>query len=288
MADLFCKRLAVSLVIHHWREEEVGRSVTTLGRSLLAARESGLLDEAALFILYNGSEPVNLQAQVAILARTFPFGIDAFQAQENGGYGKANNLLLEKIASRAFDTTLIMNPDVIVSEMAMPRLLWRLSGDPGCGIIVPRLLDPEAGYDVYGCKRYPSLSVLAVRQFPFLQRFRVLRRLNDLYEYRDRLPEWEHRGVELCSGCFMLARTDFWVSLGGFDTRYFMYFEDFDLSVRATKMGWVQVYEPGAIVQHAGGGVSGKSLEHRWWFVCSAFKFFRRHGWRLFRVGKGL
>jgi len=78
----------------------------------------------------------------------------------------------------------------------------------------------------------------------------------------------------------------FWQDLGGFDTRYFMYFEDFDLSVRAAARGWVQVYEPGAVVRHSGGGAARKPLKHRLWFVRSAFRFFMRHGWRFWRVGK--
>ena len=181
-----------------------------------------------------------------------------------------------------------MNPDVVVSKQAVPRMLWRLSGDPSCGLVVPRLLAPDTGRDVYGCKRYPSVAVLAVRQFRFLQHLPALLRLNARYEYRDRQPEWEHRGVELCSGCFMLARMRFWQDLGGFDTRYFMYFEDCDLSVRAAARGWVQVYEPGAVVHHSGGGAARKPLRHRWWFVRSAFRFFMRHGWRFWRVGKAL
>ena len=286
MVDLACRRLAVSLVVHHWCERELYPAVETLGKSLLAAREQGALDEAALFVVYNGEAPLDSDGRSRELAGFFPFPVEVLPAQANGGYGKANNLLLKSIARQSFDAALVMNPDVVVAEQALPRMLWRLSGDPSCGLVVPRLLNPETGRDVYGCKRYPSVAVLAVRQFRLLRRVPALLRLNARYEYRDRRPEWEHRGVELCSGCFMLARMRFWQDLGGFDTRYFMYFEDFDLSMRAAAKGWVQVYEPGAVVRHSGGGAARKPLKHRLWFVRSAFRFFMRHGWRLWRVGK--
>lgn len=286
MADLSCRRLAVSLVVHHWCESDLYPAVKTLGESLIVAREQGALDEAALFLVYNGRSPLDLDSRSRDLAELFPFPVEILPAQENRGYGRANNLLLESIALQPFDAVLVMNPDVVVERDAVSRMLWRLSGDPSCGLVVPRLLDPVSGRDVFGCKRYPSIAVLATRQFRPLQKFPSLLRLNGRYEYRDRRPEWVHRGVELCSGCFMLARMNFWQDLGGFDARFFMYFEDFDLSVRAAQRGWVQVYEPGAVVRHAGGGAARKPLRHRWWFVCSAFRFFMTHGWRLWRVGK--
>ena len=286
MADLGCRRLAISLVVHHWREAEIHPAVETLGRSLVAAREQGLLDEAALFIVYNGESALDCEGCSRELAGFFPFRVEILPVQANGGYGKANNLLIQSIASQPFDAALVMNPDVLVSEQAMPCLLWRLSEDPSCGLVVPRLLSPGSDRDVHGCKRYPSVAVLATRQFKFLQRVPALLRLNARYEYRERRPEWAHRGVELCSGCFMLARMGFWQDMGGFNTRYFMYFEDFDLCLRAADKGWVHVYEPAAVVRHSGGGAARKPLRHRWWFVRSAFRFFMTHGWHLWRVGK--
>jgi len=288
MVDLNCRRLAVSLVVHRWGEKELYPTVETLGKSLMSALDQGLLDKAALFVVYNGDHPLNSDACVRELEEYFPLPIEVLTAQANGGYGKANNRLLESIVSQSFDTTLVMNPDVLIEEQALPRMLKRLSGDPSCGLVVPRLLDPKTGRDAHGCKRYPSVAVLATRQFLFLQRLPGFLRLNDLYEYRDWHPEWVHRGVELCSGSFMLARMRFWQDLGGFDPRYFMYFEDFDLSVRASARGWVHLYEPGAVVRHSGGGAARKPLRHRWWFVRSAFRFFMRHGWRFWQVGKKL
>lgn len=282
------QQLAVSVVVHHWRADELHTAVGSLGRSLHQARQQGLLAGAQLFIVYNGPAELDVPARSQELAGLFPYPLEITQVQANGGYGRANNTLLRRIAGQAFDAALVMNPDVAVDEQAVARLLLQLAQNPGCGLVVPQLLDMATGEDAHGCKRYPSIAVLATRQFAFLRRFPSLLQLNDRYEYRDWPQEQMLRGVELCSGCFLLARMDFWRALGGFDERYFMYFEDFDLSRRGALQGWEHIHEPAAVVRHAGGGAARKPLRHRIWFVRSAFRFFMSHGWRWWRVGKPL
>lgn len=286
MAELSARRLAVSLVVHHWREADIHLALETLGKSLSVAVAGGALAAVKAFVIYNGDAPVCSDSRERELKAFFPFPVRFLPSSVNEGYGRANNLLLDSLTPGEFDAVLVMNPDVVVSPDALTRMLWRLSGDPACGLVVPRLLDPATGEDVFGCKRYPSLAVLACRQFPFLQWLPAFRRLNERYEYHDWSPAWAHRGVELCSGCFLLASLRFWQDLRGFDSRYFMYFEDFDLSLRGNQRGWVNIYEPAAVVRHAGGGVGRKPWVHRWWFIRSAFRFFMTHGWRLWRVGR--
>ncbi|MEK6320009.1 MAG: glycosyltransferase, partial [Burkholderia gladioli] len=100
------------------------------------------------------------------------------------------------------------------------------------------------------------------------------------YEMRDRINEtefvWE---PPIISGCFMLFRTDLLRQLGGFDPRYFLYFEDYDLSVRAGRLASI-AYVPTVRIVHHGGGASRKGLAHIRMFLASAFRFYRRFGWK--------
>ena len=59
-----------------------------------------------------------------------------------------------------------------------------------------------------------------------------------------------------CGGAFMIAR-DLYESLGGFDPRFFMVYEDVDLSYRARLRGHRVWYAADAIVKHAGSGSLG-------------------------------
>jgi GT2 family glycosyltransferase len=87
--------------------------------------------------------------------------------------------------------------------------------------------------------------------------------------------------VAIVSGCCMLCKTTSLQKEGGFDPRFFLYFEDFDLSLRLGKHGAV-VYLPTMRVRHAGGNAARKGRQHRLYFIRSAVSFFNKHGWKLF------
>ena len=79
----------------------------------------------------------------------------------------------------------------------------------------------------------------------------------------------------------MLIRGAALRAVGGFDERYFLYFEDFDLSLRLAGQGAVE-YLPAMVVRHYGGGSAAKGWRHRWLFLRSGVRFFSDHGWRWF------
>jgi GT2 family glycosyltransferase len=79
----------------------------------------------------------------------------------------------------------------------------------------------------------------------------------------------------------MLGKTELLRSLNGFDDRYFLYFEDFDLCRRAKRLGEI-VYLPSLSIEHLGGNTAAKGLRHIGLFLSSAFKYFNRWGWKLY------
>lgn len=86
----------------------------------------------------------------------------------------------------------------------------------------------------------------------------------DHYELRDRLgPETKTPvgGIPIASGCFMLMKADVARTAGGFGSTYFLYFEDFDLSLRLAQHGDI-VYLPAMRIRHAGGGAGRKGWRH--------------------------
>ena len=85
--------------------------------------------------------------------------------------------------------------------------------------------------------------------------------------------------ASLASGCFMLLRAHSLATVGGFDERYFLYFEDFDLSLRLAQLGEVQ-YLPEMQIIHHGGYAARKGWRHIAMFLRSGIRFFQDHGWR--------
>ena len=279
--------LVVSVVVHEWCESELARALVALEASLGLAHEDGRLASATVCVLYNGDEAMDEAQARAQLSQWLSWPLALAAMPDNRGYGAGNNAVLQDAQRRArTDAVLVMNPDAVLEPGAISAMLWRMANDPACGLVAPRVLCKDGAHDRCGCKRYPSVMVLLARLFPVLQRLGRVRALNARYEYRDMRPDWPQRDVELCSGCCLLASMALWRELKGFDARYFLYFEDFDLSLRARYRGRVNLYEPAARVRHAGGSVACKDWRHRWWFIRSAWRFFTAHGWRPWRVGR--
>jgi GT2 family glycosyltransferase len=172
-----------------------------------------------------------------------------------------------------------MKPDVELAPDALRAALEAMRNDPQIGVLAPAVRG-TSGERQYLCKRYPSVWVLFLRGFaPRPVRALFAKKL-DAYEMRDLAPDRFFAPVPLASGCFMLVRTALFARLGGFDPRFFMYFEDYDLSLRAGREAKV-AYVPEARIVHHGGEASRKGLRHVTWFLRSAWRFFATHGWKI-------
>ena len=194
---------------------------------------------------------------------------------ENRGFGAGHN---RGIARGQGGYHLVLNPDVDVAPDALKAAISLLSADPGTVLVSPYSQGSD-GQQEFLCKRYPSVLVLALRAFlPVIGR-RFFATALQRYEMSDVCGADNNVHVPLASGCFMLMRKDQLVQVGGFDERYFLYFEDFDLSMRLGSLGAL-LYAPSVRIVHHGGYAASKGWRHLRMFASSGFRFFRQHGWR--------
>jgi hypothetical protein len=85
--------------------------------------------------------------------------------------------------------------------------------------------------------------------------------------------------VDWVTGAFMMIRRDVFESLGGFDERFFMYWEDSDLCLRALNAGWKTMYQPSAAVVHFTGRASRHApIRSLVAFHRSVFRHYWKHG----------
>ena len=269
--------LSASIVTFRPEPRLFERALASLARAIGEARQAGELGEARLLVIDNG--PPESHAQVAAAAAAWPASAGAIEVvtgHGNLGYGRANNLALGRVHS---DFHLIMNPDVELEPGALREALRAAREHPEVGLVAPAAYGDD-GELQYLCKRYPTVWVLFLRGFaPAILRRRYARAIHD-YEMRDVIADRFVPNVPLASGCFMLVRTALLARVGGFDPRFFMYFEDYDLSLRVGRESQV-AYVPAARILHHGGDASRKGLRHVAWFVRSAWRFFARHGWKI-------
>jgi len=246
-------------------------SVATACRTLRVVRPSFAL---RLTIIDNGGLP-DIETSLDTL-RANGINCEILSGHGNIGYGCGHNLAIE---NSPYSFHLVLNPDIELDARALASAVDFLDAHPEAGLLTPRIGD-DAGQLQFLCRRYPTLVDLFVRGFLPARARRLFDRRLARYEMRDLINErdtvWD---PPIVSGCFMVFRTTVLKTLAGFDSRYFLYFEDYDLSLRAHEVTRV-VYAPVVRVLHHGGGAARKGSAHIRMFVSSAFKFFNRFGWK--------
>jgi GT2 family glycosyltransferase len=270
--------LSVGVVVYHSDLPLLAQTLGSLAAAVDIARAEGLLDTVAVTVVDNGSPdaPALDQAVRAALPpeRGIPSGIR--RGQGNVGYGRGHNVALEGSAA---DYHLILNPDAILEPDTLAEALRFLSANPDVGLLTPEVRGAE-GERQYLCRRYPSVLVLFLRGFAPGWLKRRFQPLLDRYELRDRMDTDVLPDVPLASGCFMFARREELAAVGGFSPEYFLYFEDYDLSMRMRRRSRIAYVNRVRIVHH-GGEAAKKGRTHVRLFLASALRFFRTHGWKI-------
>ena len=202
--------------------------------------------------------------------------IDIVENPAIAGYGENHNINLARATGRYF---VIMNSDMTVYPTIFTHLVGFMDDCNDIGIVSPKILNEDG--TVQGLnKRYPTIIDLFIRRFSpgYFSQVPTVRRRLDYYEMRD--IGYDHiYDVPFLSGSFMFCRTDLLRKLRGFDPRYFLYFEDFDLCRRVQKTHRT-VYNPHASVIHYWKRDAHINWVFTYYFMRSAFLFFNRWGYK--------
>lgn len=247
-------------------------TLRSLSTAIDAARAAGSLAGASVELVDNGPG-VEWVPPLEVAATRF--GARLISGHGNVGYGRGHNIAL--LASTA-DFHLVLNPDVIVDERAINEALRFMVAHPQVVMLAPEVRGEGGGLQ-FLCKRYPSILDLALRGFaPAWLKRRFDARLAR-YEMRDLPLDQPTLGVPVLSGSFMFCRREPITAIGGFADDFFVYFEDFDLSLRASRVGTL-AFVPQVKAVHFGGNAARKGLRHILLFARGAIVFFNRNGWR--------
>ena len=273
--------LTISIVTYRTDAGLLERCLAHLALAIRAAREDRVLTQVAVALIDNSEDAAIAQQGIELGRRDFANSgvqLHFLHGHANVGYGVAHNLMLNGTGG---DYQLVLNPDVELASDALVNAIRWLDANPDVVAAAPAVTRPDGTPD-FLCKRYPAVLDLFLRGYAPRAVRRLFARRLERYELRDVIDPASARpvrGMPLMSGCCMLVRRKAIDTTGGFDPKFFLYFEDYDWSMRLNKIG-ATAYLPGFRAMHHGGGAARKGWKHAGWFVRSAFLFYRKHGWR--------
>ena len=172
----------------------------------------------------------------------------------NVGFGRANNQAMEIARGRYF---LLLNSDATLEPGALARMLQAAESNPraafvGCHVVngegnLQPTCDPSPSLRDYlpaGMRRRRLGRLIEAAPSAEL-RARAARRYQDQYGYATSHP------VETVCGVCVLVKRAAAEQIGLLDEHFFIYYEDVDWSLRATRAGWQLLYVADALLRHA-------------------------------------
>jgi len=160
------------------------------------------------------------------------------KSKVNLGFGAGNNLGASYTQGKYI---VVMNPDIFVEPDTLAKMVAYMDTHDEIGIMGPKLVYYN-GTVQDSCRRHMSYWSLIAKRTP-LKRLPYFKRLFEQYTMADS-DHSDVREVDLLVGaCFMIPRKMF-EKVHGFDERYFLFMEDFDLCRKIAKAGGKVVYYP--------------------------------------------
>lgn len=192
----------------------------------------------------------------------------------NPGFGASHNTAINLAFELNVNYHLIINPDTYFTEDPITPMLNYMRLNPDTGMIMPQILNNDHSIQ-YLPKLLPNVFWIFRRK---LKKFDLgYKNFINRYELRHIASNRVYNSPIL-SGCFTILNLEAIKEVGAYDDRFFMYFEDFDLSRRIHEK-YKTIYFPLVSVYHGYERGASKSLRLFKIFIFSAIKYFSKWGW---------
>lgn len=199
---------------------------------------------------------LNQEEELPFAADSFSFPIKVVRNPVPQGFAANHNQAFAHATGKFF---CVANPDIRINKNPFPALLACLQ-DPSVGIAAPVVLG-ESGAMEDSARRFPTPFKILCKVFG------GCKGIDYAVEGETIFPDW-------AGGMFMLFPGGVFREIGGFDTGFFLYYEDVDLCARLTLRGYRVALCHEASVIHEARRSSHANLRYLRWHVMSALRFF--------------
>jgi len=199
---------------------------------------------------------INTKEKLLFTESNFSFPICFIQNKEKKGFGTNHNKAFNHAKGHYF---CVLNPDVRLNENPFSDLIDCFK-DKSVGVTAPLIKD-EKGNIAENARKFPTPLIL----------FKKLLHIKKKYDYNLGVnifsPDW-------VGGMFMLFPSKAFKEIGGFDEKYFLYYEDVDLCARLRLYGYKIIHYPFVSAIHKAGYDSHKKIRYLAWHLFSIIRFF--------------
>ncbi len=252
----------LSIVIVNYN---AGRYLENCLRSIYAETKRIPFD---VWVVDNNSE----DESVSMVRRSYPL-VNLIENKDNPGFAKANNDAIDKCKG---DYILLLNPDTLILENAVEKMVEFLDENPQTGVAGCKVLNKDRTLQLACRRSIPSPGVAFFRLTGLSKLFPNSKMMAEYnLTYLD--PDKPHQ-VDAVSGAFLMIRRKVIDSIGTLDERFFMYGEELDWCLRTKKAGWKVMYYPDAEIGHYKGECSrSNSRKAAFEFHRSMYLFYKKH-----------
>lgn len=192
----------------------------------------------------------------------------------NPGFGSAHNLAINAAISDGSQYHFVINPDVYFDGEILNSMIDYMQKDDEIGMMMPQVLNEDGSIQNLP-KLLPSIYSVLMRK---LKRPTIIyEKFISKYELRF-VPRDEIYNAPILSGCFTLLNLVAIKEIGMYDDKFFMYFEDWDLS-RRMHQKYKTIYFPRVSVYHEYHSGANKNRRLFKIFINSAITYFNKWGW---------
>lgn len=197
---------------------------------------------------------------------TDKFKIVVQHLKKNLGYVGGNNEGIRNSLNYGADYTIVLNNDILVGSNFLSPLVETAEKNKKAGIICPKIYFAK-GYEFHK-DRYKEDDLGKI-----LWAAGGKIDWNNVYGENVGVDEVDHgqfdeqKSVDFASGACLLLKREMLNKVGLFDGKYYLYLEDMDLSLRATKKGWKILCQPHSKIWHKVSGSSGIGSELNDYFI---------------------
>jgi len=176
-------------------------------------------------------------------------GLKIIKNKENLGYAGGNNIGISYALKGGADYVMVLNNDTLVDVNLISRFVEMVQKHPDVGIFSPKIYFAK-GFEFhkewYRKSEFGRVIWYAGGTIDWHNVYATNLGVDEV----DRGQFANKREIDFATGACMFIKAESLKKTGIFDERYFMYFEDADLSLRMKKFGWKVLFVPKAILWH--------------------------------------